>query len=160
MYHQPCPDALLCWDISLILFPLSYETQQQFDYNLSNNHWLIVTFHFLKSCVSINVTLLVVQNLKNVHWKIWYLLLISAGERHHHESYGNKDINDTIQAGNPQQLAPITASQEHIKSKTRTDWIDARQHGIYLFNRVQLNDISTNDYTYKSLIPEVCRDAR
>ena len=29
----------------------------------------------------------------------------------------NKDINDTIQAGTPQQLAPITAGPEHIKSK-------------------------------------------
>ena len=27
----------------------------------------------------------------------------------------NKDINDTIQAGTPQQLAPITAGPEHIK---------------------------------------------
>ena len=27
----------------------------------------------------------------------------------------NKDINDTIQAGTPQQLAPITAGSEHIK---------------------------------------------
>ena len=71
----------------------------------------------------------------------------------------NKDINDTIQAGNPQQLAPITAGPEHIKSKKRTDWIDARQRGIYLLNRFQLNEISNNDYTYKSPIPEVCHDA-
>ena len=43
----------------------------------------------------------------------------------------NKDINDTIQAGNPQQV-PITAGPEHIKSKKRTDWIDVQKHGIYL----------------------------
>ena len=32
-----------------------------------------------------------------------------------HTHTGNKDINDTIQAGTPQQLAPITAGPEHIK---------------------------------------------
>ena len=32
-------------------------------------------------------------------------------------------------------------------------------HGIYLLNRFQLSDISNNDYTCKSPIPEVCRDA-
>ena len=32
-----------------------------------------------------------------------------------HTHTENKDINDTIQAGTPQQLAPITAGPEHIK---------------------------------------------
>ena len=64
MYHQPCPDALLCWDISLILFPLSYETQQQFDYNFKQQLFIDCDNHVL------NVTLHVVRNLKNVHWKI------------------------------------------------------------------------------------------
>ena len=34
---------------------------------------------------------------------------------HTHTHAENKDINDTIQAGTPQQLAPITAGPEHIK---------------------------------------------
>ena len=34
---------------------------------------------------------------------------------HTHTHTENKDINDTIQAGTPQQLAPITAGPEHIK---------------------------------------------
>lgn len=32
-----------------------------------------------------------------------------------HTHTENKDINDTIQAGTPQQLTPITAGPEHIK---------------------------------------------
>ena len=32
-----------------------------------------------------------------------------------HTHTENKDINDTIKAGTPQQLAPITAGPEHIK---------------------------------------------
>ena len=32
-----------------------------------------------------------------------------------HTHTENKDINDTIQEGTPQQLAPITAGPEHIK---------------------------------------------
>ena len=32
-----------------------------------------------------------------------------------HTHTENKDINDTVQAGTPQQLAPITAGPEHIK---------------------------------------------
>ena len=32
-----------------------------------------------------------------------------------HTHTENKDINDTIQAGTPQQLAPITAGPQHIK---------------------------------------------
>ena len=31
----------------------------------------------------------------------------------------NKDINDTIQAGTPQQLAQINAGPEHMKSKQK-----------------------------------------
>ena len=32
-----------------------------------------------------------------------------------HTHRENKDMDDTIQAGTPQQLAPITAGPEHIK---------------------------------------------
>ena len=32
-----------------------------------------------------------------------------------HTHTENKDINDTTQAGTPQQLAPITTGPEHIK---------------------------------------------
>ena len=34
---------------------------------------------------------------------------------HTHTHTENKDINDIIQAGTPQQPAPITAGPEHIK---------------------------------------------
>ena len=34
---------------------------------------------------------------------------------HTHTQTENKDINDTIQAGNPEPLTPITVGPEHIK---------------------------------------------
>ena len=46
------------------LFPLSYETQQQFDYNFKQQLLIDCDNHVL------NVTLHVVRNLKNVHRKI------------------------------------------------------------------------------------------
>ena len=60
-------------------------------------------------------------NFFNIFLKIYLFCFISFTNlklnqlTHTHTHTENKDINDTIQAGTPQQLAPITAGPEHIK---------------------------------------------
>ena len=66
-----------------------------------------MTSHFLKSCLKCHITC----GAKSEKCALENLMSINLSRMRHTE---NKDINDTIQAGNPQQV-PITAGPEHIK---------------------------------------------
>ena len=54
-------------------------------------------------------------NFFNIFLKFILFCFISFAKQLTHTHTENKDINDTVQIGTPQQLAPITAGPEHMK---------------------------------------------